>query len=195
MRKSGRYRVWALIVAIIIVLVIIVTVGYRGWKEDSQPALTGKIPEQKPLPRMANLPPKTIKPKPPAPSYPPDAPILEQARKALRDGIGPDEAVKLAKSFPEHPERADAAFLLLEYVAEEGNPEAALAVARFYDPAHEGPSGTIRKDAANAYEWYQKALAGRQEGAETHLEKLRQWLQEQAEQGSGESRELLKKWK
>jgi len=194
MRKSGRYRVWALIVAIIIVLVIIVTVGSRNWEEDSETALKGPKIVQKPLPRMANLPPKKIKPKPVEPTYPPDAPILEQARKALREGIGPDEAVTLAKSFPEHPERADAAFLLLEYAAEEGNSEAALAVGQFYDPTHGGPSGTIQKNAANAYEWYQKAMAGKKTEAEIHLAKLRQWLQEQAKQGSRESRELLKRW-
>ena len=65
---------------------------------------------------MANLPPKktTIKP-PPPPSYTPDAPVLEQARLALKEGLSPQEAVDLSMSLPKSPERADAAFLLLEY--------------------------------------------------------------------------------
>ena len=56
------------------------------------------------MPRMANLPEK----KPmiellPPPTYPPDAPVLEQARSSLREEISSDEAVLLAKSLPESP--------------------------------------------------------------------------------------------
>ena len=106
------------------------------------------------LPRMANLPTAKKTVTPPPPSYPPDAPVLEQARKALREGIDPDAALALAKSLPDRPERADAAFLLLEYAAENGNREAALAVGHFYDPTRDTPSGTIRKNPLTAYEWY-----------------------------------------
>ena len=144
---------------------------------------------------MANLPPKKEAiPPPPPPTYEPDAPVLEQARKALREGITPEDAVIMARSLPESPEKADAAFLLLEYAADSGNAEAALAVARYYDPTDKDPSGTIRKNAETSYGWYLEASAGGQDDAGARLDRLRSWVEEQANQGSVEARELLKSW-
>ena len=110
-------------------------------------------------------------------------------------GIGPSEAVTLAKSFPDKPESPDAAFLLLEYAAELGNAEAALAVGQFYDPSYEGPSGTIRKNPETAYEWYQEALAGGNEKAKDRLSVLRKWLQDRMDQAGAGYGELLNKWR
>jgi TPR repeat protein len=143
---------------------------------------------------MANQPPKEEEIAPPEPSYPPDAPVLEQARTALREGISPDEAVDFAGSLPESPERADAVFLLLEYAADEGNKEAALAVGRFYDPTHEGPSGSILKNPSTAYDWYREALSGGQAQAAEDLARLHDWVEEQSTQGSRSAKELLGRW-
>jgi hypothetical protein len=190
-----RERLWLVIIAGVVGVVVIVVAGYLIWKsfpgDEVQPKATPKAE----LPRMANLPPKkeTIPP-PPPPSYTPDAPALEKARKALREGISPEDAVALAKSLPESPERADAAFLLLEFAADSGNAEAALAVAYYYDPTDNGPSGTIRKNPEIAYNWYTDALAGGQENAKSRLAQLRSWVEEQAAQGSIEARELLNTW-
>lgn len=147
------------------------------------------------LPRMANLPAKKITITPPPPSYPVDAPVLEQARKALSEDISPEKALSLAKSLPESAEQADAAFLLLEYAAENDNSEAALIVARYYDPTDNMPSGTIRKNPESAYRWYQEALAGGQEEARSQLASLRQWVEERANKGSHEASQLLKNWR
>ena len=190
-----RERLWIVVIAGIVGLVVIVAAGYLIWKsfqaDEVQPTAAPKAE----LPRMANLPPKkeTIPP-PPPPSYTPDAPALEKARKALREGISPEDALALAKSLPESPERADAAFLLLEYAADSGNAEAALAVARYYDPTDKEPSGTIRKNPESAYNWYTDALAGGQENAKIRLTQLRSWVEDQATQGSSEARELLNTW-
>ena len=100
----------------------------------------------------------------------------------------------LAKSLPDKPERADAAFILLEYAAEAGHAEAALMVARYFDPTDTQDSGTIIKDSEAAFEWYQAALSGGQQQAENHLSGLKQWLENEALQGSAEARELLKNW-
>jgi TPR repeat protein len=100
----------------------------------------------------------------------------------------------MAKALPDRPERADAAFLLLEYAAESGNAEAALAVGRFYDPAYEGSSGSIRKNPTTAFEWYQEALAKGQKQAHNQLAKLRLWVEEKAKQGSSQAKELLNSW-
>ena len=216
MVRSGRKVRKILITLVIIGLVALVLFLYRDLKRrrDSTPQTavsptgsptvlspealpskpSSKVPPG-PLPRMANLPPKPKPtPPPPPPTYPPDAPVLERVRKALGEGIDPAEALTLAKSLPESPERADAGFLLLEYAADSGNAEAALAVASYYDPAYEGPSGSIHKNPETAYEWYQEALDGGEKLAENHLAELRRWLEEQAAQGSRDALELLKNW-
>lgn len=190
MANSGKNRLWLLIASIIVIGIFFG--GYWFWKRNRT---TEKTTGPATLPRMANLPPKNPSGiTPPPPSYPPNAPLLEQARKALKEGIDPNEALALARSLPKRSEQADAAFLLLEYAAEGGNAGAALALGRFYDPTYKGPSGTIRKNLTTAYEWYVEASAGGQEKARNYLTTLRQWVEVQAKQGSVEAQELLSRW-
>ncbi|MBW2657768.1 MAG: hypothetical protein JRC59_08745, partial [Deltaproteobacteria bacterium] len=152
---------WIVVISGMVGLVVLVVAGYLVWQSFQVDEVKPKEAQKPELPRMANLPPKkeAIVP-PPPPSYTPDAPVLEKARKALREGITPEAALALAKALPESPERRDAAFLLLEFAADSGNAEAALAVARYYDPTDKAPSGTIRKNPETAYGWYTEALAG-----------------------------------
>lgn len=193
---KSRERLWILVIAGIVGLVVVVAAGYLVWNSFRTDAVTPKKAQEPELPRMANLPPKKEAiPPPPPPSYTPDAPVLEQARQALREGITPEAALALAKSLPESPERADAAFLLLEFAADAGNAEAALAVGRYYDPTDETPSGTIRKNPETAYGWYTEALTGGQEDARIRLAQLRSWVEEQANQGAYEARQLLNTWR
>tara|TARA_B100000315_G_scaffold115302_1_gene105841 strand:+ start:8529 stop:9125 length:597 start_codon:yes stop_codon:yes gene_type:complete len=195
--NDDQSRQWILIATIIIIVLGIIFGGYWFWMRDratAPPDSTEKTTEPTTLPRIANIPPKKPADITPPPSYPPDALLLEQVRKALREGIGPNEALVLAKSLPERSEQADAAFLLLEYAAEYGNAEAALFLGHYYDPTDKGPSGTIRKNPATAYEWYTEALAGGQEEASNQLATLRQWVEKQANQGSVEAEELLNRW-
>ena len=196
LNSKSRQRMWIKIIAGIVVLVVLLVGGFAVWKsfqpDEVQPKVVGKKTE---LPRMANLPPKKEAiPPPPPPSYTPDAPVLEKARQALRDGISPEEAMAMVKDLPESPEKADAAFLLLEYAADSGLAEAALAVARYYDPTNDEPSGTIRKNPEIAYGWYLEAKAGGQDDADTWLAQLRSWVEQQANAGSAEARELLNNW-
>jgi hypothetical protein len=184
---------WWIIITVAIVITVVVG-GYFAWRGSRQAVPTKETAEPTKLPRMANLPPKEEAPKPVPPPYSTDAPLLEQVREAMRKGIDPEDAVSLAKSLPQKPERADAAFILLEYAAEAGHAEAALIVARYYDPTSIDDSGTIIKDPAAAYEWYQVALSGGQLEAQNHLSDLRQWVQKKAAQGSREARELLTSW-
>ena len=193
---KSRERLWIVVIAGIVGLVVIVVAGYFVWNSFQVDEVKPKAVPKAELPRMANLPPKKEAiPSPPPPSYTPDAPALEKARQALRDGISPEDALALAKSLPDSPERADAAFLLLEFAADSGNAEGALAVARYYDPTDDEPSGTIRKNPESAYGWYTEALAGGQENAKARLAQLRTWVEEQATQGSFEARELLNTWR
>ena len=185
---------WWIIITVAIVITVVVG-GYFAWRGSRQAVPTKETAEPTKLPRMANLPPKEEAPKPVPPPYSPDAPLLEQVREAMRKGIDPEDAMALAKSLPQKPERADAAFILLEYAAETGNGEAAKYVARYYDPTDDFPSGTIRKNPEIAYDWYQKALAGGHEDVQQNMAKLRIWVEEQASQGSNEARQLLKDWR
>jgi len=187
----------ASILCVFVVVFCIYLIWIKAHKSNSlTPGPAEKKGTKSSMPRMANLPEK--KPMielPPPPTYPPDAPALEQARSSLREEISSDEAVLLAKSLPESPERADAAFLLFEYAAEAGNAEAAKYVARYYDPTDDLPSGTIRKNPEIAYDWYQIALAGGYEDVQKNMAKLRIWVEEQARLGSFEASQLLKDWR
>ena len=200
MAISNKNRFWVILIAFILTAFIITLGGYfifRKFDESvsTESVTTRKTADESTLPRMANLPPKKIAIEPPPPpTYQPDAPVLEQARTALREGITPVDAVLLAKSLPESPERADAAFLLLEYAADSGNAAAADQVARYYDPTDEMPSGTIRKNPEIAYEWYKKASDGGQD-TQIQLNRLHRWVVSQAKQGSKEARLLLKSWR
>jgi hypothetical protein len=196
-KKRGR---WWIIAIIVIILAVIFLGGILVWNslrtEEGKILTKGKIEEEKPpeLPRMANLPPKVEEPEPIIPSYAPDAPLLEQVREAMRNGLDPDGALAMAKTLPDKPERADAAFILLEYAAEAKNGEAALEVARYFDPTYAGDSGTIMKDPEVAYNWYQLALSEGMFEAEIHITNLKNWVTKQAEGGSYKASELLKEW-
>ena len=194
--EKSPERLWIVVISGIVGLVVLVVAGYLVWQSFQVDEVKPKEAQKPELPRMANLPPKkeAIVP-PPPPSYTPDAPVLEKARKALREGITPEAALALAIALPESPEQKDAAFLLLEFAADSGNAEAALAVAHYYDPTDKAPSGTIRKNPETAYGWYTEALAGGQENAKIRLAQLRSWVEEQANQGSYEARELLNIWR
>lgn len=195
MAISGNNRFWVIMIASIFAAFIITMGGYFIFREPDKSVSTGKKAERPALPRMTNLPPKKIAIEPPPPpSYQPDAPALEQARTALREGITPEDAVVLAKSLSESPERADAAFLLLEYAADSGNAAASELVARYYDPTDETPSGTIRKNPEIAYEWYKKASDGGQD-TQIQLNRLHRWVEAQAKKGSREASLLLKNWR
>ena len=189
---DSRTRWWIPITAVIVI--ILVAGGYFAWRVSRQDVPVKEKDEPTQLPRMANLPPKKEAPKPAPPPYSSDAPLIEQVREAMRKGINPEDAVALAKSLPDKPERADAAFILLEYAAEAGHAEAALMVARYFDPTYTQDSGTIIKDPAAAYEWYQAALSGGRPEAQNHLSDLRQWVQKEAAKGSREAREVLTNW-
>ena len=203
LNNKSRKRGWIITIVVVIGLAVIVLGGYLVWDsvriEDTKIRTKGKIEvevEKPPeLPRMANQPPKIKDPEPITPAYAPDAPLLEQVREAMRKGIDPDGALAMAKSLPNKPERADAAFILLEYAAEAEIGEAALEVGRYFDPTYAGDSGTIVKDPEHAYDWYRLALSQGVHEADIHLSNLKQWVTKQAAEGSYKSRELLKNWK
>lgn len=104
----------------------------------------------------------------------------EQVRDFLRGSGTPADALSLSKQLPTASvDDQDALFLLMEAAADGGNAEAMLTVARFYNPADASPSGTIIKDAEQAFIWLSKAKATPEMSAEAAkgLASLREWLQ------------------
>jgi hypothetical protein len=72
-----------------------------------------------------------------------------------------------------------AARRLYEQAAANGNPEAALAMGRSYDPSYfeKLPVKTGKPDPATAFEWYKRALDGGLVTARVKIDGLKQWLQ------------------
>ena len=68
---------------------------------------------------------------------------------------------------------------LYEQAATNGNPEAALAMGRSFDPSYfeKLPVKTGKPDPATAFEWYKKALEGGLVTARVKIDGLKQWLQ------------------
>lgn len=68
---------------------------------------------------------------------------------------------------------------LYEQAAANGNPEAALAMGRSYDPSYfeKLPVKTGKPDPATAFQWYKKALDGGLVTARVKIDGLKQWLQ------------------
>ena len=202
LNNKNRKRWWIILLIVVLGLAVIVLGGYLVWisvhtknaKIPAKEKIEGEVEKPPELPRMANQPPKIKALEPITPSYAPDAPLLEQVREAMRKGIDPDSALAMAKSLPDKPERADAAFILLEYAAEAENGEAALEVGRYFDPTYAGDSGTIVKDPEVAYDWYRLALSKGMLEADIHLSNLKQLVTKQAAEGSYKARELLKIW-
>jgi hypothetical protein len=72
-----------------------------------------------------------------------------------------------------------AARRLYEQAAANGNPEAALAMGRSFDPSYfeKLPVKTGKPDPATAFDWYKKALDGGLVTARVKIDGLKQWLQ------------------
>jgi hypothetical protein len=68
---------------------------------------------------------------------------------------------------------------LYEQAAMNGNPEAALAMGRSFDPTYFERLNvkTGKPDPATAFEWYKKALNGGLVTARVKIDALKQWLQ------------------
>ncbi len=90
---------------------------------------------------------------------------------------------------------ADARFLLAEELANRGNAEAMAVVGTFYDPSHTAPSGSIVKDAEQAFNNYSAAKKAGHPGMDERLDSLKKWLEKQAADGSADARRLLDSWK
>ncbi len=119
---------------------------------------------------------------------------VDSIRKFLATNPDTDALGKKFSGTQWGAESADARFLLAEELAGRGNAEAMAVVAEFYDPSSTIASGSIVKDAEQAYNGYTAAKKAGLAGMDTRLATLKEWLQKQADQGSDEAKNLLRNW-
>jgi hypothetical protein len=144
---------------------------------------------------MANLPSKKPEIKsPPKPTYAPDAPVLEQARQALREGITPADALAMAATLPEKPERADAAFFFWNMPRRVEMPRRQWPWESIMTPASICPAVAFVRIQPHAFEWYQIALEGGHTESRNRLTDLRRWVVASAENGAADAQALLETW-
>lgn len=119
---------------------------------------------------------------------------MDSVRKFLASGP-PIEAMNLKLTDAIWTDsNADARFLLAEELARRGNAEAMSIVAEFYDPTSSAASGSIVKDAEQAYKSYNAAKSAGQRGMDERLAILKEWVGKEAETGSDDARRLLQNW-
>ena len=92
-------------------------------------------------------------------------------------------------------ESSDAAFLLIEQAAQNGdNAEAMYLLAQFYDPSATLPRGTIQPDLVQAHDWYKNARDKGYGDADAALARLKEAVEQKAGTGDREARALLQRW-
>ena len=88
---SAPFKPASLMIIFVCILCVTIGGGYLGYRLINEKKVAAPVPKENPRPqlkRMANLPEKEeLVPPPAPPEYRSDAPILEQVRQALRDGI------------------------------------------------------------------------------------------------------------
>ncbi len=121
--------------------------------------------------------------------------FLNHARSLLRDHADGKTSLEQAKPLRRADatkDESDGAFLLIEDAAQQGEPEAMFLLAQFYDPLSTLPRGTIGKDESQALDWYRKAAASQVQGADAAFAALRSHLQQKADAGDRQARQILK---
>ena len=181
---KSRERLWIVLIAGIVGLVVIVVAGYLVWQSFQVDEVKPKAVPKAELPRMANLPPKKEAIPPPRLRR---TLLMHRRWKRHARPCGKVYHPKMPWPWPTLYRKALSGrmrhFFCWSLQLTAGMREAALAVARYYDPTDKEPSGTIRKNPESAYDWYTEALAGGQENAKTRLAQLRSWVEEQANPG------------
>ena len=116
----------------------------------------------------------------------------EQANQYLRGNPTGQGARELAATLQQSSaEDQDAVFRLWYFAADAGDPAACLSLARAVDPAL--PAwGSIRKNGAEAWNLYAKALPQHPEAADAQRT-LKQWLEQEAAKGNREATGWIRK--
>ncbi|MDR1396302.1 MAG: hypothetical protein LBJ14_00990 [Desulfarculales bacterium] len=113
-------------------------------------------------------------------SVPPVPPLQQAYQHLTRENPDPEAGLQLALTLRQEdsPDAYDAAFLLFEDAAHKNNAQAMIFMGEYYDPLDDQPNGSIIKDSEQAFAWYGRALQAGEKNAETKLDALRKWMDE-----------------
>jgi TPR repeat protein len=92
------------------------------------------------------------------------------------------------------PGGIDAAFLLYRAAAQKGDAGAAVKLGRLFDPADQTPTGSLKKSADSALDWYRQAAGAKHPDAEAGLARLKTWAEQQAGTGDADAQRVLKRF-
>ncbi|ANK81453.1 MAG: hypothetical protein TEF_12065 [Rhizobiales bacterium NRL2] len=202
-RRTGLY----VIIGALLILLLIAAALLWYFRED----VFGPASEE--VTRTEETRPEAPAPDGSAPATPEQAPAripltLDAARSYLiEEKPAAEDAQAEAERFDSAGE-VQAAFILRKYAAQKGSSEAALAMARQYDPAtHDPDAGVIAEpDATIAADWYERAAEGGNVDAMVRLGEMLKsgaldrpdapeqsvfWLRKAAEADSEKAKELL----
>jgi len=117
---------------------------------------------------------------------------LRERSEAGRPNL--DEAFAQAEAHREAGELADAQILYF-FAARNGHAQAAFRLATSYDPLHHDPQTSLleKPDPFQAFKYYMQALEGGVAEAQTRLDALRKWAEQQAPTNA-EAERLLLQW-
>ena len=120
--------------------------------------------------------------------------IIEELRGEGRVDLEP--VFERAERFQAVGMLADA-YLLHFYAARQGHPQAALALARMYDPKTFSRQSSILEapDVGQAHKWYHLAARAGDAGAQRELADLRGRVEQAAARGDEDSRRLMMQWR
>ena len=120
--------------------------------------------------------------------------IIEELRGEGK--VDPEQVFERAERFQAVGMLADA-YLLHFYAARQGHPQAALALARMYDPKTFSRQSSILEapDVGQAHKWYHLAARAGDAGAKRELADLRGRVEQAAARGDEDSRRLMMQWR
>ncbi|MDR2142050.1 MAG: hypothetical protein LBR11_09730 [Deltaproteobacteria bacterium] len=177
----GRRLAWP------ILLVLLILAGVGGWLYYDQK----KTPEPPATPRLEEPPAAPVKPdEPPPPTQGPLLP-LDEARKLLRDKAPEADLLAAVDRFDGIPGAEDAVFLLLRRLAPTSADRQA-RFAAFFDPLDQRPSGSVQKNAKDAYDEYELAKKAGDQTATARQEALVNWAKAPENKDNAGARDLLK---
>jgi hypothetical protein len=117
---------------------------------------------------------------------------LDLAKKAIRDGVDPKQAVDMALQQLGVLGGSEAAFLLIEYAAKKDHKDAMFVLGQIFDPwSARIDFGPIRKDAETALGWYIKARSAGHPDAGQQIARFKDMAQQKAADGNREAVKLL----
>ena len=172
----SRRRPWAIAAAAALLAIASLLLYLKPWV-SGQPEGGGPVVVTEPVspPPVAVVPP------------------LQHARTVLASNPDAERAFTEARALEGRPEGHDGAFLLFQHAAEMNHAQAALMVARYFDPSIDFPGIPFAKDGEGALDWYLRAKNLGEGEALSGIDNLQRWAEVRAAGGDAASIRLMRR--